>query len=65
MKKESLEIVREKIIEVVSNEDIDTLDKMELLINLYNFLDIGKYNDNIKILKLGDDKYYVRRNDNI
>ena len=52
MKKESLEIVREKIIEVVSNEDINVYDKMELLINLYNFLEPEKYNKNIKVLKL-------------
>ena len=50
MTKESLEIIREKVLEVVSNTEIDLIDKMEIIINLYHFLDPDKYESNIKKL---------------
>lgn len=51
MSKESLEKVRAKIIELLNDESMDSIDKMELLINLYNFLDPEKYDKNIQILR--------------
>lgn len=51
MKRESLEKVREKVLDVVSNTEITTEDKVELLLNLFYFLDPEKYEENIKILR--------------
>lgn len=51
MEKESLEIVQEKIVNVLNELDIPIYDKVELLINLVNFLDIEQYEENIKILR--------------
>lgn len=50
MKKESLEEIRRLLIPVISNADIDAMDKTELLINLYHFLDIKNYEESINIL---------------
>lgn len=50
MDKKSLEIIRSKVLEVVSNTEIDLIDKMELILNLYHFLDPEKYESNIKKL---------------
>ena len=52
MNKESLEIVQEKIAELLNNVDIPIHEKVELLINLVHFLDPNKYEENIKILQL-------------
>ena len=49
MDKESLDIVKDKLAEFLDNTNIDTIDKIELLINLYYFL--SEYDENIKILK--------------
>lgn len=51
MNRESLEKVQEKVVDILNNVDIDTVDKIELLINLMNFLDPKKYKDNLLILK--------------
>ena len=51
MNKESLEKVQEKIADLLNNTDIDTIDKIELLINLIHFLNPDKYEENIKKLK--------------
>ena len=56
MKKESLEKIRVKIIEILENEDIDIVDKVELMNNLCHFLDQNKYKENIKVLKIYFDK---------
>ena len=52
MNKESLEKIREKAIEVIDKEDIPITDKVELLLNIYHFLDPEKYNQNIKALSI-------------
>ena len=56
MSDDSLDIVREKVIEVVSNTKINNEDKAEILINLYHFLDKQKYKNNIKTLMLQNNK---------
>lgn len=49
MNKESLDIVKDKLAEFLDNANIDPIDKIELLINLYYFL--SEYDENIKILR--------------
>ena len=51
MEKESLEIVQEEIVNILNNINIPIYDKVELLINLVNFLDTEQYEENIKILR--------------
>ena len=51
MNKESLKEALKVCNEAINNLNINTLDKMELIINLYNFLDENKYEKNIKILR--------------
>lgn len=55
MKEESLNRIRLKMMEVITKEDIDEVDKLELLLNLYHFLDNNKYEKNIKVLKKEND----------
>ena len=50
MQKESLEITINAIIEKLEQLDLDIYDKMELMINLRNFLDFRMYEENIKTL---------------
>lgn len=50
MNKESLDKIRSKLSEIIENEKIDKADKMELLLNLWWFLDSELYEDNIKTL---------------
>jgi hypothetical protein len=50
LNKESLEKVRELVIDVIDNSEIPVTDKVELLLNLYHFLDPEKYEKNIKTL---------------
>ena len=52
MKNDSLEKARDTIIEAISNLDINGVDKAELMVNLFHFLDKDKYKKNIQILKL-------------
>lgn len=48
MNKESLEILKEKILEIEHDKRISTWDRMELIINMTLILD--HYEENIKIL---------------
>ena len=50
MQKESLELAINTIIESIEKLDINMYDKVELMINLRNFLDERLYNENIKVL---------------
>ena len=50
MKKESLEEVRIRLIDVISKSTINPIDKAELMINLYHLLDIRNYDEAIKTL---------------
>ncbi len=50
MDKESLKIVRNAILETISELEIDVTDRVELMKNIYNFLDNKDYDDNIKTL---------------
>lgn len=49
MNKESLEKVKDEIIKVLENTDIDIVDKAELMINLVHLLE--NYEKSIKILQ--------------
>lgn len=51
MEKESLEIVSEKIVEMLNDAPIETVEKIELLINLMHFLNPDEYENNIKVLE--------------
>lgn len=51
MNQDSLEKVQEKVVDILNNVDINTIDKIELLINLMHFLDPKKYKNNILLLK--------------
>ena len=51
MKNESLIKARELVFEIINDSNIDTLDKYELLLNLYNLLDPYTYEDTIKVLE--------------
>ena len=59
MEEASLEKARELLTEVIGNSEINDIDKMELLINLYAFLNKTNYEINIKTLQreLGRRKY--------
>jgi len=47
--KESLEILKDKFIDIIENTNIDNADKLELLMNIWLFLE--NYEENIKILQ--------------
>lgn len=49
MNKESLEILKDKFIDIIENTNIDNADKLELLMNIWLFLE--NYEENIKILQ--------------
>lgn len=51
MKQESLNIIRDKVMQVVSDSEIDQMDKVELLVNLYHLLDIRNYEEAIMLLQ--------------
>ena len=51
MKQESLAEARRLLIDVIANSEIEQIDKLELLKNLYNFLNDLDYDNNIKILQ--------------
>jgi len=50
MNKESLIKAREIIIQSLSESNINNLDKLELMLNLNNFLQENEYEENIKVL---------------
>ena len=58
MKKENIEKARELVFNIINNSNIDTLDKYELLLNLYHFLDPFAYEENIKVLEKKRRKNY-------
>lgn len=49
MNKESLEILKETLHKYVDHPDIPIYDKVELMINIYHFLD--NYEENIQVLE--------------
>ena len=49
MKKESIKQAINVIIEGLNNSNIEQIDRVELMTNLYNFLE--HYNEDIKILR--------------
>ena len=49
MKPESIEETQKMITEALIKSNINIYDKMELMLNLFNFL--NEYDENIKILK--------------
>lgn len=51
MNKDSLIKAKDEIIKILEKLDIDNQDKMELIINIYHFLNEKEYNTNIKVLK--------------
>lgn len=51
MEKESLVKARELVFKVINDSKIETLDKYEILLNLYNFLDPYSYEETIKTLE--------------
>lgn len=56
MKKDSLIKAILIIFDAIDKSDINAQDKLELLINLRCFLNVDKYENNIKILSKGSDK---------
>ena len=52
MNEESLVKARDEIIKALEKADIDNADRLELIINIYHFLDEKKYESNIKTLRL-------------
>lgn len=56
MKNDSLIKALLIIFDTIDKSDINTQDKLELLINLRSFLNVDKYENNIKILSKGGDK---------
>lgn len=50
MQKESLDLALNTMIESIEKLDINMYDKVELMINLRNFLDERLYDENIKVL---------------
>ena len=50
MQKESLDLALNTMIESIEKLDINMYDKLELMINLRNFLDERLYDENIKVL---------------
>lgn len=64
MNKESLTLAKNLIIDVLEkNQSININDRVELMINLFYFLNENKYEDNIKVLNKGktNDSCYYRR----
>lgn len=62
MKKESLIELRNATIDYLkSNETIDKIDNLELSINMQHFLDPNEYDNNIKVLRLEQDKRKWKR----
>lgn len=49
MNKESLDKIKDRFIDIIENTNIDNADKLELLMNIWLFLE--NYEENIKILQ--------------
>lgn len=56
MNEDSLIKARDEIIKTLEKTDIDNADRLELIINIYHFLDKKKYDSNIKLLRLKYEK---------
>lgn len=58
MKDESLEEALDRCIKAIDESSIEIVDKVELLLNIKNFLEATKYRRNIKVLQIEyqDDK---------
>lgn len=56
MEEKSLTEAREAILKSLQNCDIDSIDKLELMINLNQLLDEDHYDKDIKTLKLSNKK---------
>lgn len=56
MEEKSLTEARETILKSLQNCDIDSIDKLELMINLNQLLDEDHYDKDIKTLKLSNKK---------
>lgn len=50
MQEKNLEKIKTEIIDTILHSNIDLTDKVELMMNIHQFL--SNYNENIKILKL-------------
>lgn len=50
MNKESLELVKSKLVDVLEESNIDSVDKMELILNIWLFLEPELYDNNIEVL---------------
>lgn len=57
MKKESLEVALEVIIHEIAEVEIDITDRIELMLNLREFLRPEKYDNNIKTLAKTNKKH--------
>lgn len=60
MKKESLEEALDVIIDSIDKSDIDIVDKVELMINLKEFLNKISYEENIKTLMKGKNDKVIK-----
>lgn len=52
MNSESLKLIRDLCIDTITDSRIDEVDKCELLLNLWYFLNPKTYEKNIKILQM-------------
>lgn len=59
MREEILEKITDSIMKTIENEDISTYEKVELMLNLKQFL--KDYNQNIRILRRG--QYEINKRD--
>ena len=50
--KEELEILQTKMLELIKDSDVNPFLKMDLLTNIYFFLDSNLYEENIRTLQL-------------
>ncbi len=61
MKKESLETAIEVIIHAIAETEIDIRDRIELMINIREFLKSEKYKENINVLKKANEDDIKRK----
>ena len=61
MKKESLDAAIEVIVHAIAETEIDIRDRIELMINIREFLKSEKYKENIKVLKKASEEEIERR----
>ena len=62
MKKQSLLELKQVINEYLTNKaEMDELDRVELIINMNHFLEPKMYDENVKVLKIEQDKRKWKR----